>query len=268
MPLHFDALTGGAQEDELLACLVQNGLDHAENVIASEDKRILHLANPMREASSGERIGKFVFTLLVDDARKALTLIDADITIDSAETVELRFLEKLPQSSDANEYYDVEALGEGAHLQIETVNRHLLPEDLAGTVRRVRACAFPFQLTVYDDMDALNEALGFKRSVEVDGLGPFTVRFSEAFAAPGSLFGAGGSNSDPCSLMLGVVQDIRDVSLRLGEKTLSFAVVQLKSALGLLPVAMGRDVFDLDKLAPGSAVMMYADVKADFAVEQ
>jgi hypothetical protein len=42
----------------------------------------------------------------------------------------------------------------------------------------------------------------------------------------------------------------------------------VESALGLLPTAMGRDVFNLDNLVPGAVVFMYADIKADFAVEQ
>lgn len=267
MPLHLDALTNNDQ-DGFLAYLLQNGLDHAESTIASEDKRILHLANPMRDASSGERIGKFVFTLLIDDAHRAFEVIDIDITLDSAEATELCFLNKLPQSSDANEYYDVETTDNGIHLQIETVNRHFLPGDIVGTVQRVCACAFPFRLTVYDDMDALNEAVGLKKTVKINGTDMSVGGLSSNFAAPGSLGGTGGSESDPFSFMVGIVRDIQDVSVGFGERTLSFAIVQLESALGLLPTAMGRDVFELDKLALGKPVMMYADVKADFAVDQ
>lgn len=267
MPLHLSALTNNDQ-DEFLAQLLQNGLDHAEDAIASEDKRILHLANPMWDASTGERIGKFVFTLLIDDAHKAFEVIDIDITLDSAETTELRFLEKLPQSSDANEYYDVETTDNGIRLQIETVNRHFLAGDIVNTAQRVRACAFPFQLTVYDDMDALNEAAGLRQTVNVNGTDMSVGGLSSIFAAPGSLGSIGGSENDIYSLMVGIARDIRNVSVKLGEKTLAFVIVQLESALGLLPVAMGRDVFDLDKLAPGRAIMMNADVKADFAVDQ
>ena len=267
MPLHLNALTNHHQ-DELLAYLLQNGLDHAEDAIAGEDGRILHLANPVWDAASGERIGKFVFTLLIDDARKALEAIDIDITLDSAETAELRFLEKLPQSSDANEYYDVETANDRIRLQIETVNRNFLAGDIVDTVQRVRACAFPFQLTVYDDMDALNDAVGLKQTVNVNGTDMTVGGLSSIFAAPGSLGSIDGSESDIYSLMVGIVRNIRDVSVKFGEKTLTFVIVQLESALGLLPVAMGRDVFDLDKLAPGRAIMMNADVKADFAVDQ
>lgn len=263
MPLHLNALTNNDQ-DEFLAHLLQDGLDQAESTIASKDNRILHLANPMRDASSGERIGKFVFTLLIDDARKTFEVIDIDITLDGTETTELRFLEKLPQSSDANEYYDVETADNGIRLQIETVNRHFLPEAVVGTVRRVRACAFPFQLTVYDDMDALNEAVGLKQTVNVNGTDMSVGGLSSIFAAPGSLGGIDGSEGDVYSLMIGIVRDIRDVSVKFGERMLDFVIVQLESALGLLPVAMGRDVFDLAKLAPGRAIMMNADVKADF----
>lgn len=264
MPLHLNALTNNAH-DELLTQLLQEGLDQAESTIASEDRKILHVANPMWDAASGERIGKFVFTLLVDNAHKAFEVIDIDMTLESAETTELRFLQMLPQSSEANEYYDVETTDNGIHLQIETVNRNALPGDIVDTVQRVCTCAFPFQLTVYDDMKALNEAVGFKQTARGTNM---SVGLSSVFAAPGSLGGTEGSESDIYSLMVGVVRDMRDVSVQIGERTLAFVIVQLESALGLLPVAMGRGVFDLDKLAPGRAIMMNADVKADFAVDQ
>lgn len=267
MPLHLNALTNKGQ-DEFLSYLLQDGLDQAEAAVGSEDKRILHLANPMWDASSGERIGKFVYTLLIDDAHKAFEVIDIDITLDSGETTELRFLEKLPQSSDANEYYDVETADNGIRLQIETVNRNFLTGDIVDTVQRVCACAFPFQLTVYDDMDALNEAVGLQQTVNVNGTDRKVGGLSSIFAAPGSLGSTGGSESDVYSLMIGIVRDVRDVSVKFGERTLAFVVVRLESALGLHPVAMGRDVFDLGKLAPGRAIMMNADVKADFAVDQ
>ena len=146
MPLHLNALTNNDQ-DGFLAHLLQNGLDHADNVIVSEDKRILHIANDMQDAVSGERIGKFVFTLLKDEARKALEIIDADITLDSAEATELRFLEKLPQSSDANEYYDVETVDNEIHLQIETVNHNFL----AGGYRRYRPARSCLRISVSAD---------------------------------------------------------------------------------------------------------------------
>ena len=117
-------------------------------------------------------------------------------------------------------------------------------------------------------MDALNEAVGLRKTVNVNGTDMSVGGLSSIFAAPGSLGGGDGSESDIYSLMVGIVRDVRDVSVKFGERTLPFAIVQLESALGLLPVAMGREVFELGKLAPGRAVMMNADVKADFAIDQ
>ena len=55
----------------------------------------------MQDTVSGERIGKLVFTLFKEDSRKALEIIDADITLDSAEATELRktFLASLKTTS-------------------------------------------------------------------------------------------------------------------------------------------------------------------------
>ena len=266
MPLRFGAITENSQDSGLLAYLLKDGLDSAEAVLVDDTGNYIHVSKFMRDVTSNERIGKFVFTLHRDEAKKALEIIDVDITLDSAEPVELRFLEKLADSSESNEYYDVEATAEGQHLQIETVNRHSIKGEITDTTRMVRTSAFPFRLTVYEDMEALNKALGFHErkigdtDMTVGGL-------SDTFAAPGSLAG-GDYDGEVFSFLVGVVKAVREVSVSFGERTLSFAVIQLNSALGLLPVAAGHEVFDLNGLAPGSAIAMYADIKADFAVDQ
>ena len=41
--------------------------------------------------------------------------------------------------------------------------------------------------------------------------------------------------------------------------------VGFESKTGVVPAAMGRDVFDIEKLKPGMVVAMNADVKADLS---
>ena len=268
MPLHFDAITNNSRDSSLLTYLLTNGLDHADGAVASEDGRILHIANYMRDVGSGDRIGKFVFTLLRDEAAKSLQILDVDITLDSKDTVALRFLKKLPGSSDANEYYDVETAAEEQHLQIETVNRNCIKDyDLTDTVRDVRACAFPFRLTLFDDIDALNAFYGFTEKSA--GYGDMKIGgLSETFAAPGNIVQNKDYEGETFSLLVGTIRSYRDVSVNFGERTLLFTIAQVETALGLLPTAMSREVFDLSSLAPGRVISMYADVKADFAVDQ
>lgn len=266
MPVHLGAITKDSPGSSLLSYLLRGGLDKADVVTVSKDKMFSHATYYMRDVATGDRIGKFVFTLQWGEKRKAWQVLDLDITLDSEEPVELHFLDRLSDSSDANEYYDVEA-PEGQRLQIETVNRHSVNSEIVDTTRKIRASAFPFRLTVYDDMDALNEALGFtNRQI---GNTDMTVRgLSDTFAAPGSLIQWRDDNGEIFSFVVGIVKSVREVSVFLGERTVAFVIIQLNSALGLLPVAAGREVFDLGGLAPGCAITMYADIKADFEIDK
>ena len=265
MPIHIQSLTAKSNDSSLLAALLQGALEHSDAAVISEDQSYIQMAQFLVDVLSGQRIGKLVYTMFRSADEKSLNVLDLDITLDSEATTELRFLEKLPASSDANEYYDVEASDEGQRLQVETVNRYLIRQEIENTTQTVRTSAFPFRLTVYKDLDELNQKLGFPgqsvNEMEVVGL-------HEHFAAPGSFSQDEAFKGETFSVIVGTVKSVRDVEVRFGKYRIPFVIAQIDSALGLLPTAMGRDVFDLDGLVPGAAVMMYADIKADFAVEQ
>ncbi len=272
MPLHFGAITKDSQDSGLLAHLLTRELNHVDNSIVSEDGRIVHATTYMRDVDSGDRLGKFVFTMKKDDKKKllghkkkSLSILDVDMTLDSKEPVELKFLEKRNCSSDANEYYDVETVAEGRHLQIETVNRNAVKQkEIVDTALRVGASAFPFQLDVYDDMMALNIALGL-HNIKNEQTGIIIEGLSETFTASGSLVK---DDETAYSFLVGTVKSYREVLVSFGERALPFIIAQVETGLGLLPTAMSREVFDLSKLEPGSVVSMYAYIKADFALNQ
>ena len=260
MPVHFDAIAADNHES-MAYSLMTKGLDGAEDVIESKDGRILHVIGYMYD-SSKERIGKIVYTLLREEG-KELSFLDIDLTLDGGEPVELEFLKKLPQSSDANEYYDVEAVAGGQHLQVETVDRNAVAEEITGTRRTVFCSVFPYQLSGFADMDELNESLGFMKK-DQDGK-VVSPGLAANFAAPGIGWARDDEDSSPYSVMVGTVRSIREVSMEVGGEVLPFTVALLDTALGRTPVAMNWEVFDLEKLVPGSAVIMNAYVKADFA---
>ena len=76
------------------------------------------------------------------------------------------------------------------------------------------------------------------------------------------------SENEVYSFLIGKIKSFRDVEIRFDRHSIPFVIAQIDTALGLLPTAMGRDVFDLTKLAPGTIIAMYADIKVDFAVDQ
>ena len=49
-----------------------------------------------------------------------------------------------------------------------------------------------------------------------------------------------------------------------GEKV-SFLIVDVDSGMGVIPVAMSQECFDLEELAVGKVLEMRADIKADFS---
>ncbi len=267
MPLHMNSFNPEGDSRDLLNFIIQNGMDAPEFTTVSDDRMTVHLTKLMTDRLTGQRIGKFVTTLYKDLQKDSYGLVDIDLTFDGGKPVALRFLHKQPQSSEANEYYDVEVEGGGQHLLVETVNRQFARKDeIEGSVLEVCASAFPFRLSVFDDIETFNSAFGFGRQEGGNRIGGL----SETFASPASLMsteheeGAG----DVYSWLNGVVKSIREVSVDFGRRNIDFTIAYTETALGVIPVAMHREIFDLSELAPEKILVMYAYVKADFAAVQ
>lgn len=64
--------------------------------------------------------------------------------------------------------------------------------------------------------------------------------------------------------MVGTIKDYRNVNIEVAGQKLDFIIADVESALGILPTAMGKQVFNLEKLRKGSIITMRADIKADF----
>ena len=60
----------------------------------------------------------------------------------------------------------------------------------------------------------------------------------------------------------------KDIELVLGKRVLPFVLAWVDTALGIIPVPMGREVFDLEKLEIGCIVAMNADIKVDVAKDE
>ena len=123
MPVHFNSFIAD-KEQELKENLYTNILSKytqdAEDIFVSDDKKSIHMTNYIRETNTNKIYGKVVITLKVRD--NAIEIVDTDITIKNNNPSILYFEEKLEQSSEANEYYNVISKDD-SHFQIETVNR-------------------------------------------------------------------------------------------------------------------------------------------------
>ena len=260
MPLHFQSITEDDQSPELLAELFREPLENPSSLFVSKDKYIHAQAN-IRDEISGDNFGKLVYTIKSNEEKKVNEVLDLDIVLNNETKTRLEFLSLREGSSDANEYYDVAEINDDGHLEIETVNRHSMEGELVGAQRDVSLCAFPFELTVYETIDAFDKAMGFDKEIKTEGF-DFSVKgFSEKFIMPG---GSMADDDESYTFLLGKVISYRDVIWRLGTIELSFIITWLDTALGAIPAAMSRKVFDLSALREGVIIAMNADIKADF----
>lgn len=264
MPLHLDAIMSNSDALTILALIIQGGLSNLESCIASEDKLYFHSTRFMRDAITNEIIGKTVYTHKIDKKNKIIETIDIDLTLYNEQSVKLRFLEKLESSSDANEYYNAEIPGTYQRLQIETVDRYSVTGSITGTDQEIYASAFPFSLQVYDDIDVYNVSKGLKSETMVCNSKWKHEGLANDFIAPSDLFLAQQDTSETFSFVVGVVKTIKNVVAKICDINIPFAIVQLETALGNLPVAIGREVFDIEGISPGKTIVMKADIKADF----
>lgn len=263
MPLHLESMTSNYDNSSILAWILSQ-VNIAELGYASKNSDYIHLFKPFMDSKTNNQIGRIVFTLKNNNAEKRLEVLDVDIVFENPGTADLSFLSLKDGSSDANEYYEVELQDDkDVHMDIETVNRHMIEEDISGTIQSVHLCAFPFKLTLYDSMDELNRALGFSKPIKVKGTDLELNGYSDEFLATGEAFGA--KKGESFSFVIGRINDYREVMIQMSEDSLSFILANVITGAGIMPVPMGKDVFNLQNLHEGSYVAMYADVKADFA---
>ena len=175
----------------------------------------------------------------------------------------VQFVKRLEKSSDSNEYYEAESLQMGQHFILETVNRHLLDEiDLVGTTRDVSFSVFPFELTVFENMDQLNQFFGFNKEIRAGDTDLIVGGLADTFMAPGGMLQDGDNDY---SFVIGKIKEFRDVRICIGDNTLEFVLAWAETGVGIVPVCLGRDVFDLSKLKENCVVGMNAFVKACLA---
>lgn len=128
MPVHLNSFLEGNQT-ELLTEILTTDLQTVEDAFATEDKKKIQTVKYIIDKKTGERIGKTVFTMKVNDSD--IQILDTDIVFTNHIPYKLKFLEKLDESSEANEYYNVEDQESRVHFQIETVNHYRVNKDMS-----------------------------------------------------------------------------------------------------------------------------------------
>lgn len=263
MPLHLDSLTR-KDTSGLLAWILQVELQGVTEACASADKLYVLGSTPLIDRNTKTEIGKYIFTMFINAAKKATEILDIDIVLNNDTPVELVFERKLKQSSRANEYYEITTTETEHHLNIETVNRYIVDGEIEGSTMPVYASAFPFRLTIFDDQAAYNKFCGFEKAVELANTGMFVHGLGTQFTMPGGL-GGKDSDEDPWTFLVGTINSYREITIAFGKDSFEAYIIDLDTALGALPTLVGKDVFDTGNIAVGKIVAMDACIKANFS---
>lgn len=265
MPVHFNSFVADKEDlkTKLFANIVSKYTKDADDIIVSDDKKNIHMTSYFKDIKTGENIGKVVITLILNEMEKQLQIVDTDITILTKNKVKLHFERKLKESSEANEYYEVYPIEDERHFEIETVNRYYIKElEIEGTDQDVYLSCFPFQLDIFDSQEELDKRFGFSgQEIEIPGVEKQKLGMSSDFMGVGSIVT---EEDEPCSLIIGTIYDFRDVDVNIADVIIKFKIIDIQTAVGIIPVAVNEGNFDLSKMEKDKLICILADVKADF----
>lgn len=275
MPIHFEAITNDYKNSEMLAWLFGPCMNQGKEVFTTPKQDIIILRSDMIDIKTSEAIGKYSFLIWQNKKENRFEIQDVDVTLNNASATKIRFLEnkeKKPKEKfhlfkrknsepEGNGCYEVELLDVDAHCLAEAANRYTVNTKLENTERDAFISAFPYQLNLFDDMEAVNHFFGFDREISVGNTGIKVGGLSPTFISPSNPT----ENEDLSSLVIGEIKNWRDVCIEMGEISLNFVLTQIETALGTIPVAMGREVFDIQGIEEGKMVAMHCYVKADLA---
>ena len=71
-------------------------------------------------------------------------------------------------------------------------------------------------------------------------------------------------SEEPSSFINGTINDFEDIEVNIAGINITFTIIDLKTAIGNIPVAVNKENFDLRSIEKNKIVCMVADVKADF----
>lgn len=260
MPLHLSSVTGN--DDYRNPFIWMTTVDFQENVsetLASEDKKYMHLISKIYDKKANALLGCNIYTIFVNNQENRLEFLDADVFFKGGKPLKLKFEERLDESSDANEYYQVNIENEDGRAFIETVNRHGVHEKIEGTTREVYVCAFPFDVKIFDTLEELNKFVGFKDGIKVGDTDIVVQGLGEKFISPSVV----SEKNEIYSTFIGKIQEYQECKVQF-DKEYDFILAKVDTAFGVIPMPLNKNYFDLSKLRTGSYILASADVKVNF----
>ena len=267
MPLHLEALTE-KKHPELLSWILQKELQSINDAFAQSNKRYFLGTTPLVDKKKKQEIGKYVFTFFSNIEQQRNEILDLDIVLTNDTPTVVAFEKKLPESSDSNEYYEVVTQESEQHLIVETVNRYVEEREIEGETLSVYISAFPFELTVFKNEKDFNKFCGFEKAINVADTGLLVHGLGTNFIMPGGIFGNKKEDENPWSFVVGTVEDFTKIVIAFGERMHKAYIIQLRTAVGIIPVLAGEEMFDVKKISKGKIIGMNAYMKANFVKDK
>lgn len=218
-----------------------------------------HFRAEMIDRSTGDLIGLYVVSVYKDEARKMNVILDEDITLPSKDSIKLQLMRQMGETSFSTQIFNAVIPGtDYPPFWIETVNRftahpHLEGKNVEGTVN-----FFPNRLTCYPDMAALNRAYGWPAEItdpKFRELGITSVGYSDNFLAM----------IEGYPKLFGTVVSAREIRTSVGSLDMEFVSAKVRTALGVIPVPINKDLFNIEAIEPGNALDMSGTIALDFS---
>ena len=172
MPVHLNSIIKNKEkENDIFLGIIKNDFNNPTDVFISEDKTIIIATKDIFNKDNMEIIGKEVITTKLSKDEDSYEILDVDLELLNENKITLEFDSKLEESSDSNEYYNVHTIDNDIHFQIETVNRYQIEDkDIVNKRKDVYISAFPLALSIINNMEEGNKALGFLKPIKVKDL--------------------------------------------------------------------------------------------------
>ena len=266
MPLRFESIIEDEESlSKALEWAIEKSYQNADSIFTSKDGMYVLFCKDIYDYNNGTQVGKIIVNTRREKENN-LTLLDMDFVLCNNAKHPLNFEKKMAGSSDENEYYEVSITDGDAHFCLETVNRHVIEDSIEGKTCSVYLSAMPYKLSIFDWVEIYDQLFGFgPEGIKVAGMDDYVVNgLSETFISPEYAIHINGNDSTS-SFVAGIIKSYQDVRIRFGDISTDLYVIIIDSAVGELPVAVGKEVFDTDNIAVGKILGMFADIKADFA---
>lgn len=258
MPLHLDSLTTQSITPEEFMDIAVSVLDQADDYYQPIDS-LIHTRTYLKDQEYGDTIAHFVVSMYFNRKEGRNEILDVDMTLESIFPKTMQFYRKIGEASLASQQYSVSwPCFPDQTFWVETVNRFTEEPNLEGKKIEGSFSFFPKRVTLFENMMELNRAYGLPSEIQNPDLreiGLGSVGFSDDFLAV----------VEGLPKLFGTVNSVRDVKTQIGSLPLEFTLVRARTALGVLPVAMSRDVFDIDGIQKGSVLDMSGVLNFDFS---